>query len=134
MPYVPACVTCAPLQDVPTIVTCAAFLYVPTCVTCAALPYIPMCVTCAALSFVPRVLHGAALAYVPTFVTWAVLVAHRRSVALPRCRTSQCHKTFVLFSVSLWNDVDDPVLDGVGLADFKSRVNAFFLALTLIRS
>ena len=32
------------------------------------------------------------------------------------------------FSVSLWNDLSDPVFDGVGLAGFKSRVNAFLLA------
>ena len=30
--------------------------------------------------------------------------------------------------VSLWNDLVDPVLDGVGLAGFKSRSNAFLLA------
>ena len=31
-------------------------------------------------------------------------------------------------SVSLWNDLSDPVFDGVGLADFKSRANAFLFA------
>ena len=31
-------------------------------------------------------------------------------------------------SVSLWNDLADPVFDGVGLAGFKSRANAFLLA------
>ena len=31
-------------------------------------------------------------------------------------------------SVSLWNDLSDPVFDGVGLAGFKSRANAFLLA------
>ena len=36
----------------------------------------------------------------------------------------------VLFplSVSLWTDLSDLVFDGVGLAGFKSRVNAFLLA------
>ena len=34
-------------------------------------------------------------------------------------------------SVSLWNDLDDPVFDGVGLAGFKSRANAFLLAMLL---
>ena len=28
----------------------------------------------------------------------------------------------------LWNDLSDPVFDGVGLAGFKSRANAFLLA------
>ena len=31
-------------------------------------------------------------------------------------------------SVSLWNEMVDPVFDGVGLAGFKSRSNAFLLA------
>ena len=31
-------------------------------------------------------------------------------------------------SVSLWNDLSDPVFDGVGLAGFKSRANTFLLA------
>ena len=31
-------------------------------------------------------------------------------------------------SVSLWNDLSDPVFDGVGLAGFKSRANGFLLA------
>ena len=31
-------------------------------------------------------------------------------------------------SVSLWNDLSDPVFDGVGLAGFKIRANAFLLA------
>ena len=30
-------------------------------------------------------------------------------------------------SVSLWNNLADPVFDGVGLAGFKSRVNVFYL-------
>ena len=32
------------------------------------------------------------------------------------------------FSVSLWNDLSDPMFGGVGLAGFKSRANAFMLA------
>ena len=36
--------------------------------------------------------------------------------------------TFILLSVSLWNDLGDPVFDRVGLASFKSRANAFLLA------
>ena len=44
------------------------------------------------------------------------------------CRTSQYRRSFVPLSVSLWNDLSDPVFDGVGLAGFKSRANAFLLA------
>ena len=46
----------------------------------------------------------------------------------PRCRTSQYHRTFVPLSVALWNYLSDPVFDGVGLAGFKNRANAFLLA------
>ena len=41
------------------------------------------------------------------------LVAHRHSFAPPRCRTPQYSRTFVPLSVSLWNDLSDPVFDGV---------------------
>ena len=41
-----------------------------------------------------------------------------------------CRQFFLIiiiidFSISLWNDLVDPVFDGVGLAGFKSRANAF---------
>ena len=66
--------------------------------------------------------------YVPVRVTRGALVAHRYTYAPPRCRTSQYRRTFVPISVFLWNDFADPVFDGVGLAGFKSRANAFLLA------
>ena len=53
--------------------------------------------------------------------TWVYLGPHR-------CRTSQYHRTFISLSVSLQNDLSDPVFDGVGLESFKSRVNALSLA------
>ena len=56
-------------------------------------------------------------------VTRGALVAHRHSFSPPRCRTSQYCRTFVPLSVSLWNDLSDPVFDCVGLAGFKSRPN-----------
>ena len=61
-------------------------------------------------------------------MTRGALVAHRHSFAPPRCRTSQYRRTFVPLSVSLWNDICDPVFDGVGLAGFKSRANDYLLA------
>ena len=66
--------------------------------------------------------------YVPVRVTRGTLIAHRYTYALLRCRTSQFRRTFISISVSLWNDLVDPVFDGVGLAGFKSRSNAFLLA------
>ena len=73
--------------------------------------------------------HNEALPgpYVPVRVTRGVLVAHQYTYAPPRCRTSPYGRTFVLLSVSLWNDLADPILDGVGLAGFKSRANVFLL-------
>ena len=68
------------------------------------------------------------LPYVPARVTRGALVAHRHLFAPPRCRTSQYRRSFVPLLVSLWNDLRDPVFDGVGQAGFKSRANAFLLA------
>ena len=74
-------------------------------------------------------LSGALLLpYVPARVTRGALVAHRHSFTPPRCRTSQYRRSFVPLSVSLFNDLSDPVFDGVGLAGFKSRANAFLLS------
>ena len=66
--------------------------------------------------------------YVPVRVTRCALAAHRFTYVPSRCRTLQYRITFVSLSVSLWNDLADPVFDGVGLAGFKSRANAFLLA------
>ena len=63
--------------------------------------------------------------YVPVRVTRGALVTHRYSYAPPRCRTSQYSRIFIPLSVSLWNDLANPVFYGVGLAGFKSRANAF---------
>ena len=65
--------------------------------------------------------------YVPAHVTRGALAAHRHSFAPPPCRTSQYRRIFVPLSASLWNDLSDPVFDGVGLVGFKSRANAFLL-------
>ena len=66
--------------------------------------------------------------YVSVRVTRGALVAHRYTYAPPSCRTSQYHRTFVPLSLSLWNDIADPVFDVVRLAGFKSIANAFLLA------
>ena len=66
--------------------------------------------------------------YVPARVTRGALVAHRYTYAQPCCKTLQYSRTFIPFSVSLWNDLASSVFDGVGLAGFKSRANASLLA------
>ena len=68
--------------------------------------------------------------YVPAWVTCGALVAHRYIYASPRCRTLQYKRIFIPFSVSLWNDLADPVFDGVGLAGFKSMGQCFFIGLS----
>ena len=64
----------------------------------------------------------------PVRVTRGALIAHRYTYAPLRCRISQYRRTFIPLLVSLWNDLVDRVFDGVGLAGFKGRSNAFFLA------
>ena len=74
-------------------------------------------------------LYGAIpVPYVTMRVTRGALIAHRYTNAPPRCRTSQYSRTFIPFSVSLWNDLSDLVFDGVGLAGFMSKANTFLLA------
>ena len=65
---------------------------------------------------------------VPVRVTSGALVAHRYTYAPPRCRTLQYSRTFIPFLVSLYNDLANPVFNGVGLAGFKSRASASLLA------
>ena len=66
--------------------------------------------------------------YVPVRVIRGALAAHRYTYAPPRCRTLQYSMTFIPLSMSLRNDLPNPVFDGVGLAGFKSRANAFLLS------
>ena len=82
-------------------------------------------ITCNPMHTLNDVLPGP---YLPVRVTRGALVAHRYTYEPPRCRTLQYRRTLVLLTVSLWNDLADPVFDGVGLASFKSRVNAVLLA------
>ena len=59
-------------------------------------------------------------------VTRGAVIAQRDTYE-PR-RISQYSRTFIPPSVSLFNNLGDSVFDGVGLAGFKSRANAFLLA------
>ena len=66
--------------------------------------------------------------YVPVRVKRGDLVVYQYTYAPPHCRTSQYSRTFIPLSVSLWNDLANPIFDGVGLSGFKSRANDFLLA------
>ena len=72
--------------------------------------------------FWSTVLQCGARLPIHTFNQW--------TYAPPRCRPSQYRRIFITLSVSLWYVLTDPVFDGVGLADFKRRVNAFFVGLS----
>ena len=63
----------------------------------------------------------------PAHVNRGTLVAHRQSFMAPHCRTTQYRRTFTPLLVSLWNNLGDPVFDGVGLVGFKNRANALLL-------
>ena len=51
--------------------------------------------------------------------------------ASPRCRTSQCLRTYSPLSVSLWNDVADPVFDGVRLGVLRAEPMFFHRPMLL---
>jgi len=67
--------------------------------------------------------------YVPARVTRGALAKHSYAFEEVRARTGQFGRSFVPFSVSLWNCLNDSVFDGVGLDGFKSRVHDHLLAL-----
>ena len=66
--------------------------------------------------------------FVPVCVTRAAIAAYTHAFEVPRCRTVQFNRSFIPWSVSLWNDLDDSVFDSSGLSVFKSRANSLLLA------
>ena len=55
-------------------------------------------------------LYGALpVPYVPVLVTRGDVNSHRYTYAPPSCRTSQYRRTIIPLSVSLWNDLIDPL-------------------------
>ena len=68
--------------------------------------------------------------YMATLPKRGSFVAYRYTNAPPRCRTSLYHRNFIPLSLSLWNDLADPVFDGVGLAGFDSKINALTIDLS----
>ena len=66
--------------------------------------------------------------YVPVRVTRGALVPHRYTYEPPRCKISQYRRTFIPLSVSLWNDIANPIFVGVGLAGYKRSANVLIFA------
>ena len=79
-------------------------------------------------SLVDHPVHGLFPAqYVLRRPTRGALAAHSRSFEIPRSRTVQLSRFFVLSCVRLWNELHESVFDGEGLGAFKTSVNRFLL-------
>ena len=65
--------------------------------------------------------------YVLKRPTRGALAAHSRSFEMPRSRTVQFLRSFVLSCVRLWNGLHESVFAGEGVGAFKTSVNRFLL-------
>ena len=65
--------------------------------------------------------------YVLRRPTRGALSAHSRFFEMPRSRTLQFSRSFVLSCVRLSNGLHDYVFDGEGVGAFKTSVNCFLL-------
>ena len=65
--------------------------------------------------------------YVLRRPTLGALAAHSRSFEMPRSRTVQFSRSFVLSCVRLWNGFHESVFASEGIGDFKTSVNRFLL-------
>ena len=65
--------------------------------------------------------------YVLRRPTRGALAAHSRSFEMPRSRTVQFSRSFVLSCVRLWNGLHESVFAGEGVGAFKTSVNSFLL-------
>ena len=75
-------------------------------------------------------LYGALpVPYVTVWVTRGALVAHLYTYVPTRCTTSQYSSTFIPLTVSLWNDLADPVFDQ--LCDWQISIEAPMLFIGL---
>ena len=73
--------------------------------------------------------------YMPVRIAWGCSGCTSVYLCASPLKNLSVPQDFMPVSVSLWNDLADPVFDGVGLAGFKSMANAFSLvqvALTLL--
>ena len=65
--------------------------------------------------------------YVLRRPTRGALAAHSRYFEMPKSRTVQFSRSFVLSCVRLWNGLHESVFAGEGLCAFKTSVNRFLL-------
>ena len=59
--------------------------------------------------------------------TRGALAAHSRSLEMPRSRTVQFSRSFVLSCARLWNGLHESVFAGEGVSVFKTSVNRFLI-------
>ena len=88
------------------------------------------CCVCCTRSGVTRFAHFVAL-YLCRMCQSGLHAVFRSHIGIVICVPAAEPRStagLIHLSVSLWNDLVDPVFDGVGLAGFKSRSNAFLLA------
>ena len=64
--------------------------------------------------------------YVLRRPTRGASATHSQSIEMPRSRTVQFSRSFVLSCVRLWNGLHESVFAGEGLGAFKTSVNSFF--------
>ena len=75
-------------------------------------------------------LYGAVpVLYVPVRVTRGAVIAHRYTYAPPSCRTLQYGKTFIPFSVSLWNGLSVPQFRWCCTGGFQEQGQCLFIGL-----
>ena len=65
--------------------------------------------------------------YVLKRPTRGTLTAYSRSFEMPRSRTVQFSRSFVMSCVRLWNGLHESVFAGEGVGAFKTSVNPFLL-------
>ena len=65
--------------------------------------------------------------YVLRRPTRGALAAHSQTFEMPRSRTVQFSRSFVLSCVRMWNGLHESVFAGEGVGAFKTSVNRFLL-------
>ena len=65
--------------------------------------------------------------YVLKRPTRGAIAAHSRYFQMPRFRTGQFSRSFVLSCVRLWNGLHESFFAGEGLGAFKTSVSRFLL-------
>ena len=97
-------------------------------VSCARVLFSSLCVFFKIDSLVDHPVRGLIPAqYLLRRLTHGAFAAHSRSFEMPRSRTVQALRSFVLSCVRLWNGLHKSIFAGEGVDTFKTSVNRFLL-------